>query len=54
VKAKCKPKKNYQDNKKKKATLAEIRAIAKRFRKHMRGPIQDHGEMLYDERGLPK
>ena len=37
-----------------KATLEEIRAIAKRFQSHLKGPVEDHGTFLYDEKGLPK
>jgi hypothetical protein len=41
--------------KKKKATLGEVREIARSFREHIRGPlIDDHAELLYDEKGLPK
>ena len=40
--------------KKAKATLAEVRAIAKRFQSHLSGPVEDHGAFLYDEKGLPK
>ncbi|HEV8074427.1 MAG TPA: type II toxin-antitoxin system VapB family antitoxin [Candidatus Acidoferrum sp.] len=37
-----------------KATLEEVRAIAKRFQSHLSGPVEDHGTFLYDEKGLPK
>jgi len=37
-----------------KAKEEELLAIAKRFRKHLKGPVEDHGTLLYDERGLPK
>jgi hypothetical protein len=41
--------------KKRKSTLREVGEIARRFREHIRGPlIDDHAELLYDERGLPK
>ncbi len=40
--------------KKAKATLEEVRAIAKRFQSHLTGPVEDHGTFLYDEKGLPK
>jgi antitoxin VapB len=40
--------------KKTKATAEELSAIAKRFRSHLTGPIEDHGTFLYDEKGLPK
>jgi antitoxin VapB len=39
---------------KSKATAEELLAIGKRFRKHLRRPIVDHAELLYDEKGLPK
>jgi len=37
-----------------KATAEELRAIARRFRSHLKGPVEDHGTLLYDEKGLPK
>lgn len=37
-----------------KATAEELLAIAARFRASVSGPAPDHGEMLYDEHGLPK
>jgi antitoxin VapB len=37
-----------------KASVAELRAIAKRAAAHIKGPYLDHAEYLYDERGLPK
>jgi antitoxin VapB len=37
-----------------KATGEELRAIAKRFRSHLKGPVTDHGTLLYDEKGLFK
>jgi antitoxin VapB len=40
--------------KKKKASAEELQAIAKRFRKHLRGTLVDHAELLYDDNGLPK
>ncbi len=40
--------------KRSKATAEEVRAIAKRFRGHLKGPVEDHGTFLYDEKGLPK
>jgi hypothetical protein len=41
--------------KNKKATLRDVDEIVRKFRKHIRGPlIDDHAELLYDERGLPK
>jgi hypothetical protein len=35
-------------------TVKELLAIGKRFRKLVKGPIMDHAELLYDEKGLPK
>lgn len=29
-------------------------AIAKRFRKKVKGPVVPHDKLLYDERGLPR
>jgi antitoxin VapB len=40
--------------KRSKATTEELRAIAKRFRSHLKGPVEDHGTVLYDEKGLPR
>jgi antitoxin VapB len=37
-----------------KAGLEELRAIAKRAAAHLKRPYLDHGELLYDEHGLPK
>ena len=37
-----------------KASVEELRAIAKRAAAHIRGPYLDHAEFLYDEHGLPK
>ena len=37
-----------------KAGLEELRAIAKRAATHLERPYLDHGELLYDEHGLPK
>ncbi len=36
------------------ATAEELRAIARRFRGHLKGPVKDHGSLLYDEKGLPR
>jgi antitoxin VapB len=40
----------------KRATVEEIMAIARKFASHMKEPGHslDHGELLYDEWGLPK
>jgi hypothetical protein len=40
--------------KKKKASAEDLQEIVKKFRKHIRGPLIDHAELLYDEKGLPK
>jgi len=37
-----------------KATVEELRAIAKRASAHVKRPYLDHAELLYDENGLPK
>ena len=37
-----------------KASVAEILAIADRVSAHIKGPYLDHGQLLYDENGLPK
>lgn len=37
-----------------KASVEELRAIAKRAAAHVKGPYLEHAEFLYDERGLPK
>jgi antitoxin VapB len=41
-------------SKRSKATAEELEAIARRFRSHLNGPVEDHGTFLYDEKGLPK
>ena len=37
-----------------KATVEDLRAIAKRASAHIKRPYLDHAEFLYDEHGLPK
>ena len=37
-----------------KAGVEELRAIAKRAAAYVRQPYLDHGEFLYDKKGLPK
>ena len=41
-------------NRKSKASLKELHAIALRAAKGVKRPYVDHGELLYDEHGLPK
>lgn len=36
------------------ASLAELMSIARRASRAVRRPYTDHGELLYDEHGLPK
>jgi antitoxin VapB len=36
------------------ATLEEVLAIARRISSRVKGPYKDHGDLLYDEMGLPK
>jgi antitoxin VapB len=40
--------------KRSKTTADELRQIERRFRSHLKGPVEDHGTFLYDEKGLPK
>jgi len=37
-----------------KASVEELRAIAKRIAAHVKRPYLDHAELLYDENGLPR
>lgn len=37
-----------------KASVEELRAIAKRVSAQVKRPYLDHAEFLYDERGVPK
>jgi antitoxin VapB len=37
-----------------KASVEELRAIAQRAAAHVKRPYLDHGDLLYDEHGLPK
>ena len=37
-----------------KASVEELRAIARRASQHVKRPYLDHAEFLYDEHGLPK
>ena len=40
--------------KRRKATLEELTAITKRASVGVKRPYPDHGDLLYDEYGLPK
>ena len=42
------------EKRKDKASLAELMAIAKRASRAVRRPYVEHGQLLYDEHGLPK
>ena len=42
------------ENRKGKASLAELMAIAQRASRAVKRPSVEHGELLYDEHGLPK
>jgi antitoxin VapB len=35
-------------------TAAELLAIGRRCAGSLKGPVVDHGKLLYDERGLPR
>ncbi len=37
-----------------KATAEDLLAIGERCAEHLKAPPLDHGDLLYDERGLPK
>jgi antitoxin VapB len=39
---------------KKRMSVEEMLALGKRVRSKMKGPLVDHAELLYDDRGLPK
>jgi antitoxin VapB len=39
---------------KSKISVEEMLAIGRRIRSRIKGPIMDHGELLYDEKGLPR
>jgi hypothetical protein len=39
---------------KKRLTVKEMLAIGRRVRKSIKGPLINHAELLYDEKGLPK
>ena len=42
------------EKRKGKASLEELMAIAKRVSKGVKRPYVDHGELLYDDHGIPK
>ena len=42
------------EQRKGKASLADLMAIAKRAARGVKRPYVDHGALLYDEHGLPK
>ncbi|MEO8100477.1 MAG: type II toxin-antitoxin system VapB family antitoxin [Acidobacteriota bacterium] len=42
------------EKRKKKATVEELMAIARQVSAGVKRPYVDHGDLLYDERGLPK
>ncbi|MGY6707375.1 MAG: type II toxin-antitoxin system VapB family antitoxin [Rhizobiaceae bacterium] len=42
------------ERRKSKASVDELLAIADRSAAHVKRPYGDHGELLYDEKGLPK
>ena len=43
-----------EERKRTRASLEELTAIAKRAAAGMKRPYIDHGDLLYDEYGLPK
>jgi antitoxin VapB len=45
---------NRIQRRQKKANVEELLAIADRSAAHVKRPYADHGELLYDEHGLPK
>ena len=42
------------EKRKGKASLAELMAIARRASRAVKRPYVEHGQLLYDEHGLPK
>jgi antitoxin VapB len=42
------------EKRKRKASLMELMAIAKRASRTVKRPYVDHGTLLYDDHGLPK
>lgn len=42
------------ERKKKRMSVKDMLALGRRVRSKIKGPLVDHAELLYDERGLPK
>jgi antitoxin VapB len=42
------------ERKKKRMSVKDMMALGKRVRSRIKGPLVDHADLLYDERGLPK
>ena len=42
------------EDRRNKASVEELLAIAQRISAHVKRPYPEHGELLYDDRGLPK
>ena len=42
------------ERRRKRVSLEELEAIAKRVAVHVKRPYLDHGDLLYDDDGLPK
>jgi len=53
-KQKTKKSSTNMNAKRKKMTVKEMLSLGRRVRKAMKGPLIDHEELLYDEKGLPK
>ena len=47
-------KRDQIEKRKRRASLDELMAIAKRAARGVKRPYVDHGELLYDKHGLPK
>lgn len=43
-----------REGKKKRMSVEDMLELGKRLRSKIKGPLVDHAEFLYDERGLPK
>ena len=46
--------KSVRRRKHKKSSVEEMLEIGRRLRRQIKGPIVDHAELLYDDKGLPK